>query len=83
VTIDYTALRGLTAREIVAALLTEGFALRRQRGSHRHYFHPDGRRVTVSWHHASDTFRPKLLKLMIEGQAKWTEADLHRLRLLH
>lgn len=56
-TIEYGRLRSLTARQLTAALTTDGFALRRQRGSHRRYAHPDGRRVTLSFHHASDTFR--------------------------
>ena len=80
--IDYTRLRSLTAREIIAALLADGFVLRRQRGSHRHYTHPDGRRVTVSFHHSKDTFPPKTLRSMIETQARWSEADLQRLGLI-
>ena len=54
----------------------------RQVGSHQRYRHPDGRRVTVSFHHARDTFPLKTLKSMIEDQARWTEADLRRLGLL-
>jgi len=30
----------------------------------------------------SDTFPPKTLKKMIEKQAKWTEQDLKRLKIL-
>ena len=33
--IDYSRLRSLTARELAAALLADGFVLKRQRGSHR------------------------------------------------
>ena len=80
--VDYSRLRSLTARQIHAGLLADGFALARQRGSHRRYRHPDGRRVTLSFHHASDTFPPKTLRSMIELQARWTEADLTRLGLL-
>jgi len=80
--IDYAQLRSLTARRLIAALLADDFALRRQRGSHRHYRHRDGRRVTVSFHHASDTFPPGTLRSMIEMQARWTESDLQRLGLL-
>jgi len=32
------------------------FELRTQKGSHQHYRHPDGRRVTISFRHLSDTF---------------------------
>lgn len=80
--IDWSKLRTLTARELTRALIRDGFSMTRQVGSHQRYRHPDGRRVTVSFHHASDTFPPKTLKKMIEAQARWTEADLKRLDLL-
>lgn len=80
--IDYSRLRNLTAREIMAALLNDGFVLARQRGSHRRYRHPDGRRVTLSFHHASSIFPLPTLRSMIERQACWTEKDLRRLGLL-
>ena len=80
--LDYRKLRNLTARRLVQALLRDGFVLDRQRGSHRHYVHPDGRRVTVTFHRSGDTFRIGTLKRMIEDQARWTEDDLKRLRLL-
>ena len=79
--IDYSQLRTLAAREIAAALLQDGFQLRRQKGSHQRYVHADGRRVTVSFHRASDTFEIKTLKSMIETQARWSEEDLKRLKL--
>jgi predicted RNA binding protein YcfA (HicA-like mRNA interferase family) len=79
--VDYSRLKSLTARRIVNALVRDGFVLDRQSGAHRHYVHPDGRRVTVTFHHPGQTFAPKTLKAIIELQAQWTEADLHRLRL--
>ena len=80
--IDYSKLRGLTARKLVAALKKDDFSLVRQSGSHQIYRHPDKRRVTVSFHKGDQTFRPKILKIMIEDQAKWTEEDLKRLKIL-
>jgi predicted RNA binding protein YcfA (HicA-like mRNA interferase family) len=80
--IEYRLLRSLTAREMITALAHDGFFLRRQAGSHCRYQHPDGRRVTVSFHKSSDTFPPKTLKAIIEMQARWTEGDLRRLKLL-
>lgn len=81
--IDYSKLRSVTAREIIRALLQDGFELDRQRGSHQQYRHPgDSRRVTVSFHRPGDTFRLKTLKTMIELQAMWGEDDLRRLRIL-
>jgi len=80
--IDYSKLRSLSAKEIISALIRDGFYLERQAGSHRQYGHQDGRRVTVSSHHPSYTFSLKILKSMIEKQAKWTYEDLERLKLI-
>ncbi|MBI4908846.1 MAG: type II toxin-antitoxin system HicA family toxin [Acidobacteria bacterium] len=73
--INYANLRSLTAREVITALLQDGFVLRGGKGSHRRFQHKDGRRVTVSCHALSDTFPPKTLKTILEGQACWTEDD--------
>ena len=80
--IEYRLLRSVTAREMIGALVHDGFFLRRQAGSHQRYQHPDGRRVTVSFHKSSDTFPLKTLKTIIEMQARWREDDLKRLKLL-
>jgi predicted RNA binding protein YcfA (HicA-like mRNA interferase family) len=80
--IDYSKLRSITAREIVRALLSDGFFLKTQRGSHRRYQHRDGRRVTVAYHSGGGTFVPKTLRSMIEEQASWSEEDLKRLRIV-
>ncbi|HEV2380041.1 MAG TPA: type II toxin-antitoxin system HicA family toxin [Terriglobia bacterium] len=80
--IDFSQLRSITARSLIRALTLDGFVLNRQSGSHRQYKHPDGRRVTVSFHHSSDTFPPKTVRSMLELQAKWTSEDLGRLGLL-
>jgi predicted RNA binding protein YcfA (HicA-like mRNA interferase family) len=80
--VNYAPLRGLTAREIISALVRDGFAFDRGAGSHQVYRHPDGRRITVTFHAPSDTFAPKTLKSMIEREARWTEDDLKRLKLV-
>jgi predicted RNA binding protein YcfA (HicA-like mRNA interferase family) len=80
--VDYGTVRTLTARVIIRALTRDGFLLDRQSGSHRLYRHSDGRRVTVTFHHPAQTFAPKTLRSMIEHQARWSEADLRRLRLI-
>jgi len=81
--INYGQLRSLTARDLLSALIRDGFVFDRQSGSHQHYYrHTDRRRVTVSFHRSGDTFPPKTLKHMIEDQAGWTEADLKRLGIL-
>jgi predicted RNA binding protein YcfA (HicA-like mRNA interferase family) len=80
--IDYRRLRSLTAREVITALTRDGFYFIRQKGSHQRYGHADGRRVTVAPHGGGDTFTIKTLKSIIETQARWTEDDLRRLKLL-
>ncbi len=80
--IDYSRIRSLTARQLDSALKADGFVLRRQRGSHRRYAHPDGRRVTLTFHHTSDTFPLGTLRSIVERQACWKEEDLLRLALL-
>jgi len=40
--IDYSKLRSLTARDLIRALVEDGFHLDRQSGSHQQYYHPEG-----------------------------------------
>ncbi|HHT9132438.1 MAG TPA: type II toxin-antitoxin system HicA family toxin [Candidatus Tripitaka californicus] len=80
--IEYGRLRSLTARELTSALTRDGFVLDRQSGSHQHYRHSDGRRVTVSFHRSGETFPLKTLKRIIADQACWSEDDLRRLKIL-
>jgi len=47
--------------EVEAILLKMGFAMVRQRGSHRQYRHPDGRGTTVPFHSGRD-ISPILLR---------------------
>ena len=74
-------LRGLTAREFVAALSREGFVLRRTRGSHHIFKHHDGRRVVVAMHSPGATFPAGTLAEMLKA-TRWDESDLQRLGLL-
>ena len=79
--INYGRLRNLTARELISALIRDGFGFDRGDGSHHVYYHPDQRRVTVAFHGSGSTFTRKTLKSMID-QACWTEDDLKRLKLI-
>jgi predicted RNA binding protein YcfA (HicA-like mRNA interferase family) len=80
--INYEQLRGITAREMISTLVRDGFSFDRGDGSHQIYCHPDGRRVTVVFHGRGRTFARKTLKSMIETEARWTEEDLRRLKLI-
>ena len=63
--IPWGALRSLTAREIISALIRDGFSLHNQRGSHQRYRYANGRRVTVTYHRPGDTFPMGTLCSMI------------------
>ncbi len=80
--IDFSRLRSVTARQITRALRRDGFEMERQSGSHQQYYHRDGRRVTVTFHRPGDTYSVRLLRSMIQMQARWSELDLRRLGLL-
>lgn len=79
--IDYSKLRSVKARKLIRALQRDGFVFDHQTGSHRVYYHPDGRRVVVVFHRPGDTFPPKTLRGIIQDTG-WTEADLRRLGLM-
>ena len=80
--IPWRNLRSITAREIINALYRDGFVLRNSAGSHQRFRHPDGRRVTVTFHSRGQTYGLGLLQRMIRDQAQWTDEDLRRLGLL-
>jgi len=63
-------------------LIRDGFSFDRGSGSHQIYYHPDGRRVSVTFHAPGQTFTRKTLKSMIETEAHWTADDLKRLKLI-
>jgi len=55
--------RVLKPNQVVRALETLGFVEVRQRGSHKQFRHPDGRRTTVPYHKGRD-ISPKLLRMI-------------------
>lgn len=67
---DYRKLRSITTRKLIQALLKDGFAHERTKGSYRQFVHPDGRNVTIPYHGGAKTFSPTMLKYIIELQAK-------------
>ncbi len=79
--VNLSLLRNVSARELIAALIRDGFELDRADGSHQIYYHRDGRRVTVMFHGGNSTFARKTLKSMVT-QTHWTDADLKRLKLI-
>ena len=51
----------LKPKDVVSILKRLGFEMVRQRGSHKQYRHPDGRRTTVPFHKGQD-ISPILLR---------------------
>lgn len=58
---DVSKVPVLKPREVEKLLFALGFAVVRQRGSHKQYRHPDGRATTVP-HHAGRDISPILLR---------------------
>ena len=80
--IEWRQLRNLTAREIINAFNRDGFVFYNSVAPINATRHADGRRVTVTFHRARDTFPIGTLRSMVEVQARWTEDDLRRLTLI-
>lgn len=75
-------LKNVKVRSFIRALKKDGFAFKRQHGSHRIYAHPQkDRQVIVSYHHSGETIPIGLLYDLIED-AGWIEDDLIRLKLM-
>ena len=71
----------LTAREVIAIPNALGFREVRQRGSHKRFRHPDGRRVSVPVHGSRD-LSPRVLR-NIAHQACLHVEDFLRARHRH
>jgi len=75
-------LRNTPVRELVAALVRDGFILEREtRTGGRIYYHPDGRITVIHYHHGSDTLTRKTLQSVLTA-TRWTQDDLKRLGLI-
>ncbi len=73
-------IRGLTADELVRALERDGWRRAETSGANLIYRHPDGRTVSVHYH-PGKTYGPRLLRSLLIDIG-WSEADLHRLKLV-
>jgi predicted RNA binding protein YcfA (HicA-like mRNA interferase family) len=67
----------LKPREVVAVLVALGFQEVRQRGSHKQFRHPDGRRTTVPFHKGRD-LSPLLVRQIIKDIGLTAEEFLRR-----
>ena len=77
----WSQLKNKTADELISALLKDGFELDEVVRTERIYRHPNGRRVSIHYHKGSDTYRPGLLKSLLDGIG-WSEADMRSLKLI-
>jgi predicted RNA binding protein YcfA (HicA-like mRNA interferase family) len=57
-------LPAITARTMIRFLISSGFELKRQKGSHKFFAHPDGRTATVPDHPGED-LGPGLLRKIL------------------
>ena len=73
-------LKNTTAGEIQKALTKDGWVLDITRGATQAYISSDGKRVVIHVH-PTKTYRPKLLKALIDDTG-WNEQDLKRLNLI-
>lgn len=76
----WNQLKGKTCEELIAALERDGFLNEGRRGAVQAYRHSDGRRVVVHYH-PNKTYGANLLKGLIQDIG-WSEADMHRLKLI-
>ena len=67
----------ITAKQIVAVLEKLGFEFSRHSGSHKVYYHPDGRRAVVPMH-SSEILHPKTLQ-SIQRDANLSNDELKAL----
>lgn len=72
-------LKSLTAKDIIRALRRDGWGEEDSRGATRGF--KKGKRRVVIHYHPKRTYRPKLLKALLNGTG-WTEDDLRRLKLI-
>jgi len=74
-------IRNKSVDKLISALLKDGFVLDVKVRTERIYHHPDGRRVSIHYHTGSTTYRPGLLKQLLED-TEWSENDMRRLKLI-
>ena len=76
-----SSLRNVTVLRFITALERDGFVLfRNTRGSHRVYYHADGRAVVIPFHKRGATLTRRTLRSVLVA-TKWNEDDAVRLGL--
>ena len=86
--INYERIKNIKFRDLEKTLFHDCFLQRDGKGSHRQYKSedPTGQRPTryvmLPYRRGRETFPRGTLRSIIERQAKWTEADLIRLKLI-
>lgn len=74
-------LRGITADELISALVKDGFVLDEPVRTQRVYRHPSGRKVAIHYHTGNKCYGSGLLKSLLEDIG-WSESDMRRLKLI-
>lgn len=77
-------IKNLTAKDLINALVKDGWEQEKRRGAIQHFYHPnreEGKNRIAIHYHPKKTFGISLLELLIEN-AGWDEKDLKRLKLI-
>lgn len=74
-------LKGITADELISALVKDGFVPDIPLRTQRIYRHPSGRKVSIHYHTGNKGYGASLLKSLFEDIG-WSETDMRRLKLI-
>ena len=77
----WNQLKGITVRELVAALQIDGFVPDDELRTERIYRHPDGRRISIHYHKGSNCYKKGMLTALLDD-IDWSLDDLRRLKLI-
>lgn len=76
----WSQLKNVTADDLIAALVRDGWSEDARGGSQRIFRHPDGRRCSIHYH-PQRTYGHGLLHALLDDIG-WSEEDLRRLKLV-
>jgi predicted RNA binding protein YcfA (HicA-like mRNA interferase family) len=74
-------LKNITADDLIAALVKDGWVCDTKGGSEHIYYHAQTRRRVSVHYHPKKTYGPKMLKGLLTDTG-WTENDFKRLKLV-
>ena len=76
----WNQLKGITAQQLVKALLKDGWEREETVGATQGFRHPEGRRIVIHVH-PKKTYGPGLLKGLL-ADIGWSEKEMQELKLI-